>query len=344
MMVIHSLIFLAAGCLLLSSCAPHIAASGPVTGEPRLEGELFVSFDGSKLPLRKWLPAGRTRVVVIALHGFNDYSNFINDAALYFRDRGIAVYAYDQRGFGEAPHRGKWAGREAMIRDLRTVIPLVRERHPGIPLYLLGESMGGAVIMTAEATGSPLPADGVILSAPAVWSRRTMPFYQRWLLALAARTIPWATLTPEHLDIKPSDNREMLKKLSQDPLVIKKSRVDAIYGLANLMDGAYESADRYDHNTLLLYGARDEIIPPKPMRHVFRQRLNNTFSRPQRILVYPDGYHMLLRDLQAEVVWNDILAWMTAPAGRFPSVENGRAREVTGEEDIEPSLRFGPDK
>jgi len=339
MMVIQSLVILVAGCLLLSSCAPHIAAPGPVAGEPRVEDDLFVSFDGSELPLRKWLPGGRARAVIIALHGYNDYSNFITDAALYFKDRGIAVYAYDQRGFGEAPHRGKWAGHEAMIRDLRTIIPLVREFHSGIPLYLLGESMGGAVIMTAEAAGNPLPADGVILAAPAVWSRGTMPFYQRWLLALAARTIPWARLTPEHLDIKPSDNREMLKALGRDPLVIKKSRVDAVYGLVNLMDAAYESAPRFDLNTLLLYGARDEIIPPKPMSHVFRQRLNNTYSRPQRILVYADGYHMLLRDLQAKAVWDDILAWMAAPAGRFPSVENGRAREITGEEDIEPSLR-----
>lgn len=340
-MVIQSLVVLAAGCLLLSSCAPHITAPGPATVEPRLEDDLFVSFDGTGLPLKTWLPAGRARAVVIGLHGYNDYSNFINDAAVYFNDRGIAVYAYDQRGFGEAPHRGRWSGHETMCRDLRTFISLVRERYPAIPLFLLGDSMGGAVIMTADRPGDPLPGDGVILVAPAVWSRKTMPFYQRWLLALAAHTIPWARLTAEHIEITPSDNREMLKALGRDPLVIKKSRIDAVYGLVNLMDAAYEAAGRFNKNTLLLYGARDEIIPPKPMTDVFRQRLNGRFSSPQRLLVYASGYHMLLRDLQAEVVWEDILTWMTSPAEPFPSVRKELAREINREEDITASLPPG---
>lgn len=338
-MIIHrTLLLLLTGSLAWISCTPHFSAPENVAAEPRLEDELFISFDGTGLPLRTWLPEGDAAAVIVALHGYNDYSAFIRDAAGYFADRDIAVYAYDQRGFGAAPYRGRWAGREAMARDLRTFIDLIRKRHPAVPLYLLGDSMGGAVIMAAERPDNPLPGDGVILVAPAVWSRMTMPFYQRWALWLGTHLIPWVRVSPKHLDISPSDNREMLRALGRDPLIIKKSRIDAINGLANLMDAAYAAAGRFDRNMLLLYGAKDEIIPPRPMIDVFRQRINNRFAHPQRLLIYADGYHMLLRDLQAEVVWADIMAWLNEPAGPFPSVRKQLAREITGGEDINVSL------
>lgn len=296
---------------------------------------MFISFDGEKLPLRAWLPAAPLEAVVIALHGYNDYSAFINDAASYFNDRRIGIYAYDQRGFGAAPECGKWAGSEAMYGDLHTFISLVRQRHPDTPLYLLGDSMGGAVTMAAFSDARPLPGEGVILLAPAVWSRSTMPWYQRWSLWTAARLVPWLKVSPEGLDITPSDNKEMLKKLRRDPLVLKESRIDSLYGLADLMDAAFEASSTYDKKTLFLYGARDEIIPAKPMAHVFRERLRRKFSHPQRLLFYENGYHMLLRDLQAETVYEDILFWMHTPAGDFPSVRKKAAREIKDEKDIE---------
>ncbi|MBI5556410.1 MAG: lysophospholipase [Deltaproteobacteria bacterium] len=310
-----------------------------MSAEPRLTDTLFITFDGSELPLKTWLPPEQPRAVLICLHGYNDYGNFIKDAALWFNSEGIGVYAYDQRGFGGAPHRGKWCGHESMGEDLRTIIALVQKRHPDVPLYLLGDSMGGAVIMTADRPENPLPGDGVILVAPAVWSRTTMPFYQRWALWLGRRIMPWLRVTSKGLDITPSDNKEMLKALGRDPLVIKESRLDAIDGLANLMDGAYAAAARFNRKVLFLYGARDEIIPPTPMAEVFQKRVQGRFAEPQRLLVYENGYHMLLRDLQAEVVWKDILCWLDSPAETFPSVREKAAAEITSPEDVEAFMR-----
>ncbi|MBU0968880.1 MAG: lysophospholipase [Proteobacteria bacterium] len=318
----------------LWACAPHFKPPEKMTVEPQLTDTAFISFDGSALPLQTWLPSGPPRAVMIPLHGYNDYSNFIRDAAVWFSDRGIAVYAYDQRGFGGTPNRGKWAGQSAMCLDLRTIIKLVRQRYPDIPLYLLGDSMGGAVIMVADTPENSLPVDGVILVAPAVWSRQTMPFYQRWVLWLGARLMPWLQLTGEGLHITPSDNREMLKALGRDPLVIKESRIDAIYGLVNLMDAAYEAAVRFNSKVLFLYGAKDEIIPARPMEDVFETRLHGHFSGPQRLLVYENGYHMLLRDLQAKVVWQDIFCWLSCPVEEFPSVREKVAHEITRDEEM----------
>ncbi len=303
--------------LLLAACAPHVERPGPAVAEPVLRDYFFHAADGATLPYRVWLPeADPPRAAIIALHGFNDYGNFFAGAAAYFQKRGIASYAYDQRGFGATARPGLWPGSAALTGDLDAFVRLARGRHPGMPVYLLGESMGGAVILSAHANGRVPAADGVILSAPAVWGRATMPWYQRLALWLGAHVMPAATVTGQGLNIMPSDNIEMLRALGRDPLVIKETRVDAVHGLVDLMDEALDAAAGFRTDALILYGRKDEIIPKAPTKTML-ERLPAT-TRP-RIAFYDEGYHMLLRDLQAEVVWRDIAAWIENRGAPLPS-------------------------
>ena len=281
---------------------------------PRLEDKAFVTADGQHLPLYRWQPNTAPEAVIIALHGFNDYGRFIESPAEFFIHHGIVVYAYDQRGFGASPHRGHWAGVETYTQDLITLVALVRKRHPDIPIYVLGESMGGAVAIVAAA-GGLAHTDGLILAAPAVWARWTMPWYQRSLLWLARRLTPWVELTGDGLGIVPSNNMEMLRALGNDPLVIKASRVDAIAGLTDLMDQAQASAPRLQLHTLYLYGGNDQIVPRAPTLRF----LGQTDRKRVRLAWYDQGYHMLLRDLEAHRYWHDIVSWIETPARPLPS-------------------------
>jgi alpha-beta hydrolase superfamily lysophospholipase len=161
--------------LLAGGCGPTVAAMGPSVAPPMLNGDHILTADEAKLPLRIWKPDGAPTAVLLALHGFNDYSNSFEEPGKFWATRGIVTYAYDQRGFGEAPDHGLWAGTETLVEDLRTAARLIRERHPGIPVYLVGESMGGAIALTALGTDDPPPADGVVLAAPAVRGWRALP-------------------------------------------------------------------------------------------------------------------------------------------------------------------------
>ena len=138
-------------------------------------------------------------------------------------------------------NRGLWAGDTRMAEDLAAVVALLRARHPGLPVYLLGTSMGGAVAMRAMTLPQPPAVDGLILAAPAVWGWKAMNGLYATALRLAAHTVPARRLTGQGLAIRPSDNIEMLRALGRDPLVIKETRVDAVYGLVGLMDRAYEA-------------------------------------------------------------------------------------------------------
>lgn len=294
--------------------------------QPRLTSNHFVTGTNAKLPVYQWLPEDKPiKAVIVAVHGFNDYGKFFFDAGNYFKQAGIVSYAYDQRGFGGAPRPGSWASVRTYLKDLFDFTRLIRERHLGIPLYLLGESMGAAEIILAM-TGEPHPqADGVILSAPAVLDWTTVPWYQKAGLWLASHSVPWLRLTGESLHVVPSDNIEMLRALNHDPLVIKDTRIGTVYRLANLMTQAFERARRLDALTLILYGERDEIVPK---RSVYSMLSRLPPTRRWRAAFYEHGYHLLLRDMEAPTLWRDILAWIDNPLRRLPSGGDKRAVAV----------------
>lgn len=318
---------IAAVCALMAACAvPVTYPAGPAAAPPHFFMDWFVAGDGIRMTVRSWAPKGPARAVVVALHGFNDYSNFFAAPGTWLADRGILSYAYDQRGFGDGAGRGLWAGAETYARDLADFVALARRTHPGLPVYVLGESMGGAVaIAAATGTGGARPdADGMILAAPAVWGRAAMAWYERAALWLTAHTIPTFRITPQGLDIQPSDNIEMLRALGRDWRVIKRTRVETIHGLVDLMDRALAAAPRFAAPALILYGGKDDIIPGRPTLSLVRGLPPAARGR-QTFALYDGGHHMLLRDLNAEVVWRDILAWIENARAPLPSGADRRA-------------------
>ncbi|CAN0512963.1 unnamed protein product, partial [Laminaria digitata] len=198
------------------------------------------------------------------------------------------------------------------------VVTVVHQRHPGVPLFLHGNSMGGSVVLLALSGQTPESSlalvRGASLTAPAVWGGAAMNPIYRLSLWLAAHTVPARRVTGRGLGILPSDNIEMLRALGRDPLIIKETRIDALYGLVRLMGAAQRSAEGVRGPLLVLYGAGDAIIPRRPTA-TFAAKL----SAQTRFAVYPSGYHMLLRDLQAEVVWRDVAAWIDDFDAPLPS-------------------------
>ncbi len=302
----------------VAGCAPQLQEISSADADLQLLDDAAVMPDGAQLPVKTW-HAKRPRAIVLAVHGMNDYSNAFAMPAAWFARRGITTYAYDQRGFGETEQRGVWPGSDQMARDLIAVAALVRRKHSGVPLYIMGVSMGGGVTMKALASG--LEADGAILVAPAIWGWQAMNPLYKSALWLTAHTLPSKTATGSGLEIWPSDNIEMLRAFSRDPLVINGTRIDAVYGVVNLMDDAYDAAPKLKTPVLYLYGKKDEIVPAKPTYKVMA-----AITAPKRLVVYEKGWHMLLRDKQRVRVWQDILAWIKNKDADLPSGEEFEAK------------------
>jgi len=295
--------------LALAGCAPMTAPPGPAPTTPAFAGETLTMRDGMQLPVRRWTPDGAPRAILIAVHGMSDYANAFAMPGQAWATRGILTIAYDQRGFGAAPHPGLWAGADVMRNDLRDAVAAAKADFPGVPVFVLGESMGGAVTLTT--LEQPLDVAGAVLVAPAVWSRADMPFHYRIALFLAARLAPGLVLSNSAgqriVAITPSDNIEMLRAMARDPLVQRRTRSDVVFGLTNLMDVARSAPARLYETTPILfaYGALDQLIPAGPTEAVIRE-----LGTRATVKKYDTGYHMLLRDLGRARPTADIADWI----------------------------------
>jgi alpha-beta hydrolase superfamily lysophospholipase len=315
------------GGLLLAGCAPAVMPAGLPLAPPAMAEDAFTMSDGARLPYVAWMPEGKPRTIILGLHGFGDYSrNAFDLPAPLFTAAGIGLYAYDQRGFGAAPNRGIWPGSATLAADAAAVLRLLRARHPGVPIYLLGESMGAAVALAAaaaaEAEGEPMPVAGYILLSPGVRGRATMTGLERWALEVAAETIPIMGFRGSAPGFSPTDNWEAMERWGRDPLTLKQFRVDLVYGLVGLMDDARAAASRFRAPALVLYGGQDRIVRSNPVRQLVDAL---PADAPHRFGFYPNGHHLLLRDRARERVARDILAWIEAPAAPLPSGADAEA-------------------
>ncbi|NKE45073.1 alpha/beta hydrolase [Roseomonas frigidaquae] len=323
--------------LLGAACTPVVMPMGPAIAPPALAQDAVVAADGARLPMRAFPPDGRAdgvppRAVLLALHGFNDHSgNFLTDSIGQLNAGGLLVYAYDQRGFGRSPNRGYWPGEATLAEDAATAARLLRARHPGLPLFLMGESMGGAVAVVAGTSADPPPVDGYVLLAPALWGRASMNAVMRGGLWVAARTMPILGFQGGVGGIVASDNMAALRRLGRDPLVLRSTRVDAAVGLVDLMDAATAAlptccrdAAQRPVPVLLLYGDKDSLIPARPVRRALNALPPDS---PVRIGIHEEGFHLLLTDSNRAAVVGDILAFTADPAAPLPSGADRFSRE-----------------
>jgi acylglycerol lipase len=138
----------------------------------------------------------------------------------------------------------------------------------------------------------------------------------------AVRAPAWAVR-----DIRASDNEVELLRTRRDPDFILATRFDALHGLIGLMEQASQSLGEIRRPALLLYGAHDQIIRPGPMRRA----LERAGERPDfRTVYYPDGWHLLNRDLQAEAVYRDVEAWLRDASAPMPSRGPAVLPEIAG--------------
>jgi len=296
---------------------------------PTVTDGYFLLRDGIRLPYRQWLPllapGQKPRATVLALHGFNDSRDAWEIPAPWFTRAGFALIAPDQRGFGASPGRGRWPGTETLVYDAADIAGQIRLRAPEQPFFLMGESMGAAVLMCLADKPFAPPAKGYVLVAPAVWGRAEMnPFYRGALWSVST-FLPWMKLTGRAAKVLASDNRDALIRLSTDPLTIHETRMDTLAGLVDLMDAALDAAKDFPAPALVQYGGHDELVPAHAMRRVWR-RLAASGNPAVRFAYYPAGYHLLLRDHERAKPLGDIIAWLNNPEAPLPSGADHAAR------------------
>ncbi len=184
----------------------------------------------------------------------------------------------------------------------------VRARYPCAPLIVVGHSMGGGVVLAAAAQG--MQADAIVLAAPAIWGGQFLSPIYRMAAWTAAMVAPEHRFTGEGIvKIQATDNIEALRQMRDDPLYIGRPSARELLGLVRITDRAEAAAGLVDRPALMLVGGKDQIVPNDRVAKVFAM-----LRGPKRTIAYPEGWHLLFRDLQAATVWRDVADWTLAQA------------------------------
>ena len=286
--------------------AAHSAHSSPAPQAVEAAGE-YVGAGGLRLFRRCWRPAGPARAVVANIHGLGDHSGLYPMLVDYLVARGIAVHAPDLRGNGRSPGRRAYLRRwEEYREDLRCFLEVVRTEEPGRPIFLLGNSLGGLIVLEYAFRHSE-GLRGVIAASPPL-GRLAVPAPLLALGRVLSRVWPTFTLRTG-MD---------LGGLARDPAVAAAVLADPLfhrYGTARLSTEVVAAIARVQAGAagfplplLLLHGGADRMVPPEGTR-----QFAAAVRHPDvRLLEYPDGYHVLFADVDRERVLGDLHQWIDA--------------------------------
>ena len=211
-------------------------------------------FDGAteRIHVSTWSGDGRPQFVVLLAHGYGEHAGRYEHVAAMLVDLGAVVYAPDHLGHGRSTgERALVADIETMVTDLHAVADRARSEHPGLPVVLVGHSMGGLIAARfAQRHLDELSA--LVLSGPVVGGN---PAFE---LLLGMDPIPDIPIDPAVLSRDP----EVGAAYAADPLVyhgpFHKETLEALSTSAQVVAGGGTFGDV---PTLWIHGAADQLVP-----------------------------------------------------------------------------------
>ena len=266
----------------------------------------FTASDGEAVPYRLW-PASAPRAHVLLLHGACDYSGAFDEIGPLFAARGITALAIDQRGFGATATRGKWRGKNRMIRDAIEAVIFLRLRFGSdAPVFILGESMGAALAVHVAARAQGLDLAGLVLSAPGAISGTGRLLFGSLLTRVLRFFAPGSSIVLERIsawDFTPSAAIRLLS----DPMVLRRIHPATLFGLFKLSRSAVEEAEHVRIPVLTMAGTKDDLLRLDCIR-----RLHDGLGGDKEWQSFEGGPHLLLHWQHNVRVLDKVFAWSEA--------------------------------
>jgi alpha-beta hydrolase superfamily lysophospholipase len=305
--------------LVLAGCAPPVLPvrlPPAAADEPAHQTESFQGALGTLLFAQSWHPKDPARAVVVIRHGLKSHSAHYDAFARKLVELGFAVYAYDMRGHGRsAGRRASLDDFDGLLDDLSTFLARVRARETA-PMFLVGHSVGGAVVTLHLVERHP-PLAGAVLLAPAL--RVDAPPIQAGAVPLTATLLPNFPVV-DVPDEAFSRDPAFVADMGRDPLLyhpVGPARTAG--GLVRALERVWAHPDAIDLPLLVLHGTADRATDPRGSAELVRR----VRSSDRTLLLYRGLYHDLFHEPEREQVIGDVIAWLTK---HVPSSESDSAK------------------
>jgi acylglycerol lipase len=290
-----------------------------VTGEPDLippmeerhEEGRFAGVGGLEIYWQAWLPAAAPHAIVTIAHGGAEHGGRYAWTAAQLNSRGYAVYAIDHRGHGRSAGPRAYVDRiDNAVSDLHTLDAVARERHPGLPVFLLGHSMGGLIAL-AYALGFQDELAGLVLSAPlALLEVNPAARVGGRLLSKVAPRLPVYKIDGTTVSRDPA----VVRAYDEDPLNHRGMLPARTVGeIAATVDTFAERLPELTLPILTVYGSGDRLVDNRGSLLVDER----SGSDDSTLIAYDGLFHEVLNEPERDRVIADVAGWLDARAHRI---------------------------
>lgn len=272
----------------------------------KAEESYFKSHDHHRLYTQVWKPAGKSKGALIFVHGFGEHSGRYSNPIKYFSKEGYTLYLFDHRGHGRSDGVRSYVDNFFQyLEDLDQFTRIVAEKEEGRPLFMVGHSMGGQIVINYLAQFQT-PLDGVILSSPNVQVAVHIPCYKKFLSTFLSRFVPRLAITNE-LDPKwISHDAEVVRNYKRDPLVSKKITLRLASEMLSNQDEIHKLAAKIDLPILLMQAGDDHICSPKASIKFF----DGIKSKDKTFRMFEGFYHELFNEVEKAKVFAEMDKWL----------------------------------
>ncbi len=269
----------------------------------------FAARDGVRLVRWACRPGDEARAAVAVVHGYGEHAGRYRQLARELAERGFCTCTYDLRGHGRSAGRRGHVGRfKEYLDDTGRFLDWARLQARGLPLFLLGHSMGGLIAALFVEQRRPDDLAGVVLSSPFLRLAEPVPRHKLFLAHIASAVAP-------SLDV---GNTLDAAGLSRDDEVVAAYRADPLnHGVAtarwatevlSAQKTALAHAGRISQRLLVMAGSDDAVAHPDAARELFAAAA----SRDKKLLVYPGFLHEIFNEAGRDAPVADLLAWLEA--------------------------------
>ncbi len=266
----------------------------------------FTGLGGKQIFHQAWLPEAEPKGVIFLVHGLGEHSGRYTNLIDRCIPRGWAVYALDHIGHGRSEGIREHAKSfSELTGNLHRYLDMVKAWMPGMPVFLLGHSMGG-LVSTAFLLERQKDFVGAVLSAPLLKPPGSVsPFLLR-VGKILSFLLPFVRVTGHEIE-GISRDREVVEAYKNDPLVYK-GKLTARLGaeLVDRMEYVLGNAGKITVPLLILQGGADRVVNKEGASLLFEA----AGSEDKTLKIYDGYYHGLFNDLDFDQVLDDVSAWL----------------------------------
>lgn len=270
----------------------------------RTEG-MFQGDGGTELYYQQWHPEAASKATLAVVHGFGEHSGRYGNLVNWLVPKGYALYAFDQRGHGRSPGQRGYVDSFAQVRgDVRAFLDLVHREEADRPVFLLGHSQGGLIVLNYalhDPSGlASVIASGALLSQPGI-----SPLLLQ-LSRLLSRVWPRFSMDVGLDATALSHDQAVVDAYIHDPLVHGKGTPRLGAEIASAVEWTQTHAADWSLPLLMVHGGADRLCAPEAGRRFFE---NVPFADKERI-EYEGYFHEVFNEIGKERVLADVEAWL----------------------------------